>query len=546
MRRFTRRLVHELRESPYRRALRLPHIGLASEWQRIGAYTVGMVIQFTIGLPPARQALAVLLDLVGVMSALYGLRRRRSQAAACYIDLLIAPVVTAVTTLSVPFASLTGLLVGAIMVASFQIRLRVVAAGLGAGGAVAAVVAWALGGHGGSDVAIATATLVGVACVIAIVSVYSLWLQTQRSLRRSEAQLGSLLAATPAMLVAVGPRGIILTAVGQIPDARWTPEANVDEVMTPALARRVHAAVDGDVSEGDEEVGDRWIALTCVPSTRGATLTGFDITDREAARRELEELVETKDQFVASISHELRTPLTAVLGFAQELQRSVELSEVDRTYVDVVAEQSAEMAAIIEDLLVAVRADLGLVTILPGPVDIAAEAVEVANSLMPRLTRPVEIQARPSAGFADPVRVRQIIRNLLTNADRYGGSRVELVTGEIDGIATLEVRDDGPPLDDEARRVMFQPYQSSGRGDGVPSAIGLGLTVSRTLAEMMGGSLEYRHSDGWSTFCMALPTVSGAGRTVDAAAHCCTFPSAGDAPDDMVTDAVSRCSVSPK
>ncbi len=108
---------------------------------------------------------------------------------------------------------------------------------------------------------------------------------------------------------------------------------------------------------------------------------------------------------------------------------------------------------------------------------------------------------------ADPIRVRQIVRNLLTNADRYGGDSVQVETRVADDAAVLIVRDSGDPLPAERRELIFEPYESSGPVRGQPAAIGLGLAVSRTLAELMGGSISYDHDGEWSVFELRLPRV---------------------------------------
>ena len=110
-----------------------------------------------------------------------------------------------------------------------------------------------------------------------------------------------------------------------------------------------------------------------------------------------------------------------------------------------------------------------------------------------------------AAANADPVRVRQIIRNLLANASRYGGPQIKVHIEEGDGHSELVISDDGPgiPLEDQER--IFQPYERAHKRHGQPASVGLGLTVSRQLARLMGGDLYYKHGDGWSTFTLELP-----------------------------------------
>lgn len=170
-----------------------------------------------------------------------------------------------------------------------------------------------------------------------------------------------------------------------------------------------------------------------------------------------------------------------------------------------VADQSAEMAAIIDDLLVAARSSFEAVPTAPRTIDLSAEAAAVAESIAPRLLKRPEFELPAVAAYADPIRVRQIIRNLLTNADRYGGNRVQMATARTEQGAVLEMRDNGRPLPPDLRERIFEPYESSGPVRGQPAAIRLGLAVSRTLAELMGGSVTYTHDGEWSSFVLILP-----------------------------------------
>ena len=133
------------------------------------------------------------------------------------------------------------------------------------------------------------------------------------------------------------------------------------------------------------------------------------------------------------------------------------------------------------------------------------KAVILAAGMGSRLSKDPDHELAEAVAFADPIRVRQILRNLLTNADRYGGDDVVIRTLQDQHNAVVQIRDSGDPLADEIRERIFLPYESSGPVGGQPAAIGMGLAVSRTLAELMKGSLEYRYEDGWSVFEFRLP-----------------------------------------
>ncbi len=247
--------------------------------------------------------------------------------------------------------------------------------------------------------------------------------------------------------------------------------------------------------------------VTLLAAHAAVALRNADLYDvLRSSRRELELLVESKDRFIATVSHELRTPLSSVVGFSELIEDEMSPDDPLRQMVGEVVDQSTEMAAIIEDLLVAARANLDAVITAPRQLNLDDEALKVAQTVAHRLGKPIATKIEPTRAFADPIRVHQIVRNLLTNADRYGGDDVELRVREKGGMAVLEVCDSGLPLSADDRDRVFEPYETSGPLQGQPGAIGLGLAVSRKLAELMNGNLDYDVDGRWSVFRLCLPT----------------------------------------
>jgi len=229
--------------------------------------------------------------------------------------------------------------------------------------------------------------------------------------------------------------------------------------------------------------------------------------DRHRSRTRLEELIRSKDEFLASVSHELRTPLTVVTGMACELHdrwrdfTTEEMGELTR----MLADESLDLADLIEDLLVAARADVGEVTIHAAPLELSKEISATVDTLRRTVRKPIRVGNTSGRVVADAVRLRQILRNLITNADRYGGEHIEIdCAARDDGIA-VRVVDDGEGIPMEARERIFDPYQRAYEHPGRPGSVGLGLTVSRTLARLMGGDLVYDYVDGKSVFELIIP-----------------------------------------
>lgn len=236
------------------------------------------------------------------------------------------------------------------------------------------------------------------------------------------------------------------------------------------------------------------------PGQTRVLLVAQDVTDQRQSRLSLERAIRMKDQFVASVSHELRTPLAGVVGLTATVLESNELTPENRELLEIVADQANEMARIIEDLLVASRSHEHQLTVELAAVDACAEVRNVASG------RDVTVKADGTAMVkADPGRLRQIVRNLVTNAARYGEPPIEIAVIPEGRRVKIEVSDHGPPIPSGSQERIFEPFQSAlDEPDRPAGSVGLGLAVSRMLARRMGGDLTYRH-DGRSVFCVELP-----------------------------------------
>jgi len=239
----------------------------------------------------------------------------------------------------------------------------------------------------------------------------------------------------------------------------------------------------------------------------------------ETETEALEALIRSKNELIGSVSHELRTPLTSILGFAEVLRTgSDDLPPSERReLLALIARESADVADIVEDLLAAARAEIGRLTVTRVAVDLR---VQVAQVLESRVTEPgmsVEITAAPVYAWGDPARIRQIIRNLITNVIRHGGDRCWIRISAGPAGASLIVRDNGPGVPDVDAEAIFDPYRTAGRKATQPGSVGLGLSLSRRLGRLMGGDLTYRREGGHTVFELSLPlvedTVTSAPRT---------------------------------
>lgn len=232
--------------------------------------------------------------------------------------------------------------------------------------------------------------------------------------------------------------------------------------------------------------------------------------DREAAREGLMELAHAKDRFIATVSHELRTPLTAVVGFAAELLEGAgTLAHEDvEELASVIHDQSVEVAQLVDDLLTAERAASGNLTVKPGEIALLDECRDLVDATT--AGHDVEVVGEDVHAWADLLRTRQIIRNLLTNAVRHGGETIVVEVSRNGDSSRVLVKDNGNGVSGIDADRIFDAYYRASEGQTVPDSVGLGLAVCRQLAGLMDGDITYARSDGWTAFELTLPMANGA------------------------------------
>lgn len=329
------------------------------------------------------------------------------------------------------------------------------------------------------------------------------------SIRRAAAMV-RVVAANPAAEVAVGlPLEDLIGPIdpGIVNDGSqpgWLNQFSAVWERRP-LARASFQAATADGRTYDAESILSAPVVDGEPDFSRAVFSLIDVTSHREEERRMAAIVEAKNRFLASVSHEIRTPLTAVLGFTRLLE-DTEVSTDDRQLmISSVAEHAQEMSNLVEDLLVAARADMSQLEMIDVEVDLLAE-LQATLRAGGSFTRDVNVIAKTAKRHAkaDPTRVRQILRNLLTNAERYGGDEVTVSVSHSGPYVLVDVADNGQGLPGEYWERIFDPYESAHVADGQPGSVGIGLTISRQLAELMGGSLEYRYHEEKSVFRLKL------------------------------------------
>lgn len=275
---------------------------------------------------------------------------------------------------------------------------------------------------------------------------------------------------------------------------------------TERLAERASLAATYDVRTADGRslrVSDRRTA------EGGIVTTIWDLTDDEKksedlrqARASAESASAAKSEFLRSMSHELRTPLNAILGFAQLLQRDKRepLSERHKDRARHILKGGEHLLRLIDDILDLSRIEAGGISMSTEPVDVAVALEEVRTTLEPTATRSgVSLTVSPPPANlpevqADRTRFLQILMNYGSNAIKYNrsGGHVVLVASVVGGFVRVTVEDTGLGIPEDKHDKLFQPFQRAGQETGPIEGTGIGLAITKRLAELMGGSVGFR------------------------------------------------------
>lgn len=243
------------------------------------------------------------------------------------------------------------------------------------------------------------------------------------------------------------------------------------------------------------------------------------MAELESARVTADTANKAKSQFLSRMSHELRTPLNAVLGFAQLLDLN-DLNSDDRDAVDHILKGGNHLLTLINEVLDISRIESGEVALSPESV-LANELVTETIDLMRPLAaaRSIHFVTDRQATcmhyvFADRQRLKQILLNLISNAIKYNrvGGSVSITCEQVASTRLrLKVTDTGPGISEADAKLLFVPFERLRANLTEVEGSGIGLALSRRLAEAMGGTLELESRPGeGSTFWVELPLVEGA------------------------------------
>jgi len=284
-----------------------------------------------------------------------------------------------------------------------------------------------------------------------------------------------------------------------------------------ALAASIPVAEEGATARAVTlpiEIGGRdlWLSFVAVLSPDGIVYAFRDVTGERL-------LEEERSDFVATISHELRTPMTGVYGAAQTLlRRDIDLPPEDKqSLLEMIATEAARLSQITEEVLLTSQLDRGELRVERAAVDVAdvvRSAVQTMRTQLPdSLTIEVQIEDEIGVASGDPDRLQQVVVNLLDNAAKYGSGPVTVSAESTNGHVRIMVTDAGPGVGPADRERIFEKfYRANHRPARGTRGTGLGLYISRELAQRMGGRLELASAPGdGATFVVELPRPARTG-----------------------------------
>ena len=235
----------------------------------------------------------------------------------------------------------------------------------------------------------------------------------------------------------------------------------------------------------------------------------------ERDARERDRVEQMKDDFVLTVSHELRTPVTVVKGFAEMLtaQRN-SLNPRQYEAAEVIAESSAQLQKMINDLLDLARSDAGKLRIEPQPTPVGPLVQRVGRQMGPHFEErdqrfTVSVEKEVPDVEADADRIAQVLANLLTNANKYApeGAQVGLAATRVGDEVEFAVSDNGPGLGEEELDHVFDRFWRAQSGETQEvGGTGLGLAIAKSLVELHGGAISANSTQGeGATFRFVLP-----------------------------------------
>jgi signal transduction histidine kinase/ActR/RegA family two-component response regulator len=306
--------------------------------------------------------------------------------------------------------------------------------------------------------------------------------------------------------------------IGLLRSAGRPPHDADTEAFIIELAYRAALAIDNAHLNEAETAARRRAEAEATERERLFGEVTRELAERRQVERRLAEADRRKDEFLAMLAHELRNPLAPVQLAVQVLQKGDPSPErVERCH-EIIARQTELLARLLDDLLDVSRITRGKIELRKQPLPLASvvsRAIDAVRMLVERARHEVVVSLpeRPVYVFADPVRLEQVLVNLLTNAAKYTdpGGRIALAVERAGDMVEVRVRDNGIGIAPEMLGRVFDLFVQGDRGLArTQGGLGIGLTVVRSVVDLHRGTVEARSGGaGQGTeFVVRLPVIA--------------------------------------
>lgn len=311
------------------------------------------------------------------------------------------------------------------------------------------------------------------------------------------------------------------------------PGARFEDVLRESVKRHMYADAEGREDEWianrlsvrkqtnvayEQLLTDgRWLrVLERRTASGGIAGSRVDITEIKKAQQAAEEASRAKSEFLSSMSHELRTPLNSILGFAQILAYDLRDTATDKQKraIEMISNSGQHLLSLISDVLDLSSIESGRIQIMIEDVNLpplVSDCLSVIDAMCRRKSIRIDNQV-PDALInvqADPMRLKQILLNILSNAVKYNviGGTVRVSCTVVDGdMLQVSVEDEGPGIHVDDFDAVFAPFDRLGREALNIEGSGVGLAISKTLIELIKGDIGFTSVFGkGSTFWIKIP-----------------------------------------
>jgi signal transduction histidine kinase len=295
------------------------------------------------------------------------------------------------------------------------------------------------------------------------------------------------------------------------------PHTLAELVVPLKMGQRPIGVLDVHSAHEDAFAGDEIVVLETLAGQIAVAIENARIYEMEhQAAEQLRELEELRRQFLSNMSRELRMPLNNIIGFSRVILKGIDgpITDLQREDLNAIHESGQQLLALINDILDIAQLEAGAMELAIHPTDLG----EVAHSVIPTINallqgRPIEFHHEISPNLppvlADPSRLRQVLVKLLSNAAKFTREgEITLRVWPDTSQVMASVSDTGIGIPDKDRDKVFEMFRQLSQPGSNTQGTGLGLTFSKEIIEMHGGTIRLESKEGKGTsFTIALPVL---------------------------------------